>query len=823
MASTYTTNNGIELIGTGEQSGIWGDTTNTNFELIDASLDGQVSIELASTGTSGSPNTVAITDGDSSDGRNRMFIFTDGASFSGDAYVQLTPNDAEKIVYVRNNFSSSSPHSIVLFQGNYNSSNAYTVPRGKTAVVYFNGSGLGAVAANMFNNAHFDALNLVGNADVGGNLTVTGDVVAGDDVSLQSDGAVLNFGADDDVSLTHIADTAIRLNTNKGLQFRDAAISIASSADGQLDIDADTEVEITTTTLDIDATTTNISGTLTASSITEGSTALASKYLGINANADSATKWQTARTITLTGDVSGTATGVDGQNNISIETTIQANKVALGTDTTGNYVQSLATTSPLSGGAAGSEGPNLTISLADAYGDTKNPFGSKSANLVLAGPNSGSSSAPSFRSLVAADIPTLTLGTHTNGNYVQSLATTSPLSGGASGSEGPNLTISLAAAYGDTQNPFGSKSANYVLAAPSGSSGSPSFRSLVAADIPSLAISNVSGLQTALDGKLSLTGAVYQTVAGRLGINTPTTSNNGVPTATLHVSQNSSTENNALRVDGAYTGVNPLSFYLYNYSTAQNASETVSIEAGNNGYPTNNYYSRRHQSKILFEPNGTSGGEIAFRTGGQSGTGNDAEALRLKSNQDAEFSGSITAADGILFGSDTAAANTLNDYEEGYFTPLYEAQTSNFAYQAYYDETGTYRTVGSYSSTSRAMYHSSARGFYTKIGDTVHFSLYIYVQTIGLSGVSGYLYIKGLPYTSANNTSFQLVREGMTACSLGYVYGWTNFPTQAYVPNNASYILLSRLSGSTWSFITAADMGTAAADNRLLISGSYKV
>ena len=156
MASTYTTNNGIELIGTGEQSGTWGDTTNTNFELIDTSLDGQVSIELASTGTSGSPNTVAITDGDSSDGRNRMFIFTDGASFSGDAYVQLTPNDAEKIVYVRNNFSSSSPRSIILFQGNYDAANAYTVPRGKTAVVYFNGSGLGAVAANMFNNAHFD-------------------------------------------------------------------------------------------------------------------------------------------------------------------------------------------------------------------------------------------------------------------------------------------------------------------------------------------------------------------------------------------------------------------------------------------------------------------------------------------------------------------------------------------------------------------------------------------------------------------------------------------------------------------------------------------
>ena len=42
MPSTYTLNNGIELIGTGEQSGTWGDTTNTNLELLDTALDGQV-------------------------------------------------------------------------------------------------------------------------------------------------------------------------------------------------------------------------------------------------------------------------------------------------------------------------------------------------------------------------------------------------------------------------------------------------------------------------------------------------------------------------------------------------------------------------------------------------------------------------------------------------------------------------------------------------------------------------------------------------------------------------------------------------------------
>lgn len=50
---------------------------------------------------------------------------------------------------------------------------------------------------------------------------------------------------------------------------------------------------------------------------------------------------------------------------------------------------------------------NTTISLKDAYGDTKNPYGTKTANYVLAGPSSGSAAAPSFRALVAADIPDL--------------------------------------------------------------------------------------------------------------------------------------------------------------------------------------------------------------------------------------------------------------------------------------------------------------------------------------------------------------------------------------------------------------------------------
>lgn len=53
-------------------------------------------------------------------------------------------------------------------------------------------------------------------------------------------------------------------------------------------------------------------------------------------------------------------------------------------------------------------------------------------------------------------------------------------------SGGTTPAISLASGYGDTQNPFASKTANYFLAAPNGAAGAPTFRAIVAADIPTL-------------------------------------------------------------------------------------------------------------------------------------------------------------------------------------------------------------------------------------------------------------------------------------------------------------------------------------------------
>ena len=73
-------------------------------------------------------------------------------------------------------------------------------------------------------------------------------------------------------------------------------------------------------------------------------------------------------------------------------------------------------------------------------------------------------------------------------------------------SGGTTPAISLAASYGDTQNPYASKTANYFLAAPDGSAGVPTFRAVVATDIPTLnqnttgTASNVTGIVAVANG-----------------------------------------------------------------------------------------------------------------------------------------------------------------------------------------------------------------------------------------------------------------------------------------------------------------------------------
>ena len=105
-----------------------------------------------------------------------------------------------------------------------------------------------------------------GSLQTDGGLSVVLDTIFGDDVTLLSDAAVLKFGADAEVTLTHVHNDGLLLNTDMQLQFRDSAINIRSDADGDLDINADDEVEINSTLIDINGNV-EISGTLAQAGI----------------------------------------------------------------------------------------------------------------------------------------------------------------------------------------------------------------------------------------------------------------------------------------------------------------------------------------------------------------------------------------------------------------------------------------------------------------------------------------------------------------------------------------------------------------------------
>lgn len=87
----------------------------------------------------------------------------------------------------------------------------------------------------------------------------------------------------------------------------------------------------------------------------------------VTGNSSTATTLQTARTISLSGDVSGSVS-FDGSANATISTAIQPNSVALGTDTTGNYMSALTQGTGVTITHTPSEGSNATIAIGQAVG-----------------------------------------------------------------------------------------------------------------------------------------------------------------------------------------------------------------------------------------------------------------------------------------------------------------------------------------------------------------------------------------------------------------------------------------------------------------------
>ena len=228
MASTYTTGFGIEKIGSGEQDGAWGVTTNHNLDI----LDRIASYKAVAITTNADTATLTIREASPGsgtenlqDGMYRVIKFT-GALDSA-CTITIAPNTAPAWFIIENattDSGSSGPYTVILTQG---SGANVTVQNGKNAIIYCDGAGSGAAIVNALSDLQIATLEVTGAAAIDGALTgastIQGTTItattafvpdASDGAALGTtalefsdlylaDGAVVGFGDDQDVTLTH--------------------------------------------------------------------------------------------------------------------------------------------------------------------------------------------------------------------------------------------------------------------------------------------------------------------------------------------------------------------------------------------------------------------------------------------------------------------------------------------------------------------------------------------------------------------------------------------------------------------------------------------
>jgi hypothetical protein len=133
---------------------------------------------------------------------------------------------------------------------------------------------------------------------------------------------------------------------------------------------------------------------------------------------------------------------------------------------------------------------------------------------------------------------------------------------------------------------------------------------------------------------------------------------------------------------------------------------------------------------------------------------------------------------GIQFNGDTAAANALDDYEEGTWTPAYASSNGDLV-------------VGTYSSQS---------GKYIKVGNLVTVLFRIGASSITATG-TGNILITGLPFTP---TAAFDGATNIKALVFNQYGGWNTIPGQVGIYNTTSMLLYDNTITSNTPLTTAA-------------------
>jgi hypothetical protein len=165
-----------------------------------------------------------------------------------------------------------------------------------------------------------------------------------------------------------------------------------------------------------------------------------------------------------------------------------------------------------------------------------------------------------------------------------------------------------------------------------------------------------------------------------------------------------------------------------------------------------------------------------------------------------------TAAKGIDFSANTGAAGEINSllnwYETGTWTPTLTCTDGNF---------------------TSVTYDPLRGGRYTRIGNMVHVQCYMRTDAVDNTvGRSGDVLIAGLPFSAVTATSGTL--DGHSSLAVSVASSWAGEePLAAFISggdNNIQLLYRSAVDGGT-SNVVAADVGTGANANIVLIAGTY--
>jgi hypothetical protein len=199
--ATYVNDLRLKEITTGDESGTWGTSTNTNLELIAEAFSYGTEVITTNADT----HTTTIADGSTDPGRSMYLKYT--GTLDSACTITIGPDTVSKVWIVENGTSGS--QDIIISQG---SGANITIPAGDTKVVYSDGAGAGAAFFDAFASLSVVDLTATGivtaagtsvftNLDISGDIDVDGttnlDVVDIDGALTQDGGAVFNEASAD--------------------------------------------------------------------------------------------------------------------------------------------------------------------------------------------------------------------------------------------------------------------------------------------------------------------------------------------------------------------------------------------------------------------------------------------------------------------------------------------------------------------------------------------------------------------------------------------------------------------------------------------------